>query len=364
MRTAITIFALLMVLTACTPKPFASPLTSRSIPPTPPPSPLPSRAVGEDVTPIGAILADPAAYRGREVTVVAYYRGWDLLREAGSGPPGPLSAIAVADPTGAIYIAPAGEEAMSGLPPLRPFQVESTETLLRLHGRVEMTDTGQPYILVTKMEEVKGLPARVLLRVRRTGGFAGMDQELMAMADGTLYFLDRKTRVHTRWKTDPAQIARVIEGLRPFLDGEVGTQVPDGFAYAVTVQDGEQVRTAVFYEGRLSDEASQALAPLQDWFGEATGRVVRPTPSPGPYPDAVTAAIRRLAEDRDIPPEEIKVASWEAVDWPDTSLGCPEPGMMYAQVIVPGYLVVLEFRGDLYRAHTDRTGERVVFCLP
>ncbi len=362
MRTIITICALLMVVAACTPKPFASPLTSHSTLPTLPSSPLPSPARWEDVTPIGDILADPAGYQGREVTIIAYYRGWDLLREAGSGPPRTRSDIAVADATGAIYIALAGEEAMSGLPPLSPSQVESTETLLRLHGRVEMTDAGQPYIRVLKMEVVEGLPARVLLRVRQTGGIAGMDQELMVLSDGTLYFLDRRTRTHIRWKTDPTQVAQVVEGLRPFLDKEVGTRVPDGFAYAVTVQDGGQVRTAIFYEGKLSEEAAQALAPIQAWFGEAMGRGARPTPTPGAYPGAVMAAVRRLAEDRDIPPEEITVASWEPVDWPDTSLGCPEPGMMYAQVIVPGYRVVLEARGDLYRAHTDQTGARVVFC--
>ncbi|MCX7854970.1 MAG: hypothetical protein N2556_03165, partial [Anaerolineae bacterium] len=363
---AITILALLMVVAACTPKPFASPLSSRSTPPTPPLSPLPSPSptLWEDITPIGDILADPAGYKGREVTVIAYYRGWDLLGETGTGPPRTRSDIAVADPTGAIYIAPAGEDAMSGLPPLLPFQVESTETLLRLQGRVQIAENGQPYILVTKMEEIKGLPARVLLQIRRTGGIAAMNQELTAMADGTLYFLDRKTRAHVRWKADPLQVAQVIEGLRPFLDKEVGTQVPDGFAYAITVQDGEQVKTTVFYEGKLSEEAGRVLAPIQAWFGEAMDRVARPTPTPGAYPGAVMAAIRRLAEQRDIPPEEITVASWEPVDWPDTSLGCPEPGMMYAQVIVPGYLIVLEARGNLYRVHTDRAGEQIVFCLP
>ncbi|MBC7228094.1 MAG: hypothetical protein H5T61_12840 [Thermoflexales bacterium] len=366
MRTAIPIFALLMILAACTPRPFASPLSSRSTPPTPPLSPLPfpSPALWEDITPIGDILADPAGYKGREVTVIAYYRGWDLLREAGSGPPRTRSDIAVADPTGAIYIAPAGEDAMSGLPSLRPFEVGSTETLLRLQGRVQIAENGQPYILVTKMEEIKGLPARVLLRVRRTGGIAGMDQELTAMADGTLYFLDRKTRTHTRWKADPVQVTQAVKGLRPFLDKESGTQVPDGFAYNITIQDGEEVKTAVFYEGKLPEEASQALAPILAWFGEAMDRIARPTPTPGAYPGAVMAAVRRLAEQRDIPPEEIAVASWEPVDWPDTSLGCPEPGMMYAQVIVPGYLVILDVHGELYRVHTDRAGEQIVFCLP
>ncbi len=295
------------------------------------------------------------------MTVIAYYRGWDLLGEAGTGPPRTLSDIAVADPTGGIYIAPAGPEAMSGLPPLLPFRMESTETLLQLRGRVEMTENGQPYLLVTKLEEVKGLPARVLLRARRPGGIAGMDQELMAMADGTLYFLDRKTRTHVRWQVDPVRIARAVEGLRPFLDQEVGRQVPDGFAYTVTLQDGEQIRTAVFYEGTLPEEAAQALVPLRDWFGEAMDRPARPTPTPGAYPGAVMAAVRALAEQLDIPPEAIAVAAWEPVDWPDTSLGCPEPGMMYAQVIVPGYVVFLEARGETFRVHTDRAGERVCF---
>ena len=366
MRTMVLIATFLILLAACAPKPLTSPLSPQPGLPAPPPSPPPSPSpiLWEGVTPIGDVLADPAGYEGREVTIIAYYRGWDLLGEAGTGPPRTRSDIAVADPTGAIYVVPAGEEAMSGLPLLLPFKVESTETLLRLRGRVEITERGQPYIMVTKMEEVKGLPAQTLLRVRRTGGIAGMDQELTAMADGTLYFLDRKTRAHIRWKTDPIQVTQVIDGLRPFLDKEVGAQVPDGFAYAVTVQEGEQVRMAAFHEGKLSEEAARALAPIQAWFEEAMDQVARPTPIPGAYPSAVMAAIQRLAEQRDIPPEEITVASWESVVWPDTSLGCPKPGMVYAQVIVPGYWVILEARGSVYRAHTDEAGELIVFCHP
>jgi hypothetical protein len=355
---------LAILLASCRPGPLTSPLSPQSAPPTPPPQPqtLPSPSTGESVTPIGEILADPRAYEGREVTVVAYYRGWDLLGEAGSGPPLTRSDVAVADATGGIYIVFAGEEAVSGLPRLAPFDREATETLLRLYGVVQLNPNGQPYILVKKGEVMKGLPARVLLRVRRTGGIAGMDQELMAMADGTLYFLDRKSRTHVRCQVDPAQVLQAAEGLRPFLGGEVGRQVPDGFAYAVTLQDGEQVRTAVFYEGTLPEDAARALAPLQDWFGEAMEQASRPTPTPGAYPGAVMAAVRALSEQLDVPPEEITVAAWEPVDWPDTSIGCPQPGMMYAQVIVPGYVVFLEARGETFRVHTDQAGQRV--CIP
>lgn len=360
----LTAMLLAILLASCRPGPLTSPLSPQSAPPTPPPQPqtLPSPSTGESVTPIGEILADPRAYEGREVTVVAYYRGWDLLGEAGSGPPLTRSDVAVADATGGIYIVFAGEEAVSGLPRLAPFDRQATETLLRLYGVVQLNPNGQPYILVKKGEVMKGLPARVLLRVRRTGGIAGMDQELMAMADGTLYFLDRKSRTHVRWHVDSAQVLQAAEGLRPFLDREVGRQVPDGFAYAVTLQDGEQVRTAVFYEGTLPEDAARALAPLQGWFGEAMEQASRPTPTPGAYPGAVMAAVRALSEQLDVPPEEITVAAWEPVDWPDTSIGCPQPGMMYAQVIVPGYVVFLEARGETFRVHTDQAGQRV--CIP
>lgn len=49
------------------------------------------------------------------------------------------------------------------------------------------------------------------------------------------------------------------------------------------------------------------------------------------------------------------------VNWPDTSLGCPEPGRVYAAVVTPGYRIVLEHGGRRYRYHTDRT--RVKLCL-
>lgn len=50
------------------------------------------------------------------------------------------------------------------------------------------------------------------------------------------------------------------------------------------------------------------------------------------------------------------VVQAEAVEWPDGSLGCPQPGMMYPQVITPGYKVVLESGGQTYVYHGDRSG--------
>ncbi len=51
--------------------------------------------------------------------------------------------------------------------------------------------------------------------------------------------------------------------------------------------------------------------------------------------------------------DEILLVSAEAVEWPDSSMGCPQEGMDYAQVMVPGYLIVLAAGGQTYEYHTD-----------
>ena len=63
-----------------------------------------------------------------------------------------------------------------------------------------------------------------------------------------------------------------------------------------------------------------------------------------------------------LPKSDIKVVSVEAVQWPDTSLGCPQPDMMYAQVVTPGYRIILEAGGQVYEYHSAGAG--VGLCQP
>lgn len=58
---------------------------------------------------------------------------------------------------------------------------------------------------------------------------------------------------------------------------------------------------------------------------------------------------------------EITLISTEEVEWGDASLGCPEPDTMYAQIITPGYRIVLEVGGSThdYRAGVDPEGPLV-----
>ena len=76
----------------------------------------------------------------------------------------------------------------------------------------------------------------------------------------------------------------------------------------------------------------------------------------GPEQQAVEAAARVLG----VAPDALRVVRVEAVEWSDASLGCPQPGMMYAQVITPGYRVLVELGGRQRELHTDTRGRAVV----
>jgi len=94
-----------------------------------------------------------------------------------------------------------------------------------------------------------------------------------------------------------------------------------------------------------------------------------PTPSAKPTvdlvppeaQDVVALAREDLAERLEVDRETIEVIAVEAVEWSDASLGCPEPGQMYAQVVTPGFRVVLETGGERHLYHTN-TGRSLAFC--
>lgn|GEM_PF-996464 len=75
---------------------------------------------------------------------------------------------------------------------------------------------------------------------------------------------------------------------------------------------------------------------------------------------AVDAARRELARAARTDADDAALVTISAQEWPDTALGCPQPGMMYQQVITLGYLVLLNARGKTYRVHTDTSGRAVV----
>lgn len=67
-----------------------------------------------------------------------------------------------------------------------------------------------------------------------------------------------------------------------------------------------------------------------------------------------------LARRASVKPDAITVVSATEQQWPDGALGCPQPGQMYTQMIVPGYRVVLQASGNRYSYHSDTRGNFVV----
>src|SRR3954454_20439771 len=55
-----------------------------------------------------------------------------------------------------------------------------------------------------------------------------------------------------------------------------------------------------------------------------------------------------------VPREQLVIVHAQAVVWNDGSLGCPEPGMEYAQALVNGYWVVINASGQTYDFRAGR----------
>lgn len=90
------------------------------------------------------------------------------------------------------------------------------------------------------------------------------------------------------------------------------------------------------------------------------------TPTAVEIPPGSEALIARAIEDLVqgqalASADEVRLVSVEAREWPDTSLGCPKEGFMYAQVITPGFQILLEAGGQQYDYHTD-LNQTVVLC--
>ena len=81
----------------------------------------------------------------------------------------------------------------------------------------------------------------------------------------------------------------------------------------------------------------------------------QPSPEPAGSPGAVSLpasivdpVVADVARRAGVPADQVAVQSAEAVTFPDAGLGCPVPGMGYAQVQVDGYRIVAVAAGTTY----------------
>ena len=101
-------------------------------------------------------------------------------------------------------------------------------------------------------------------------------------------------------------------------------------------------------------------------LGACVSRTTEPaTPTPevfNPLPPeqrAFEAVREALARQLGLDPLKIQLVETVPVDWPDSCLGLPGAGESCAQVVTPGFRVVVEASGTSYEFRTNRDGNLV-----
>jgi hypothetical protein len=75
----------------------------------------------------------------------------------------------------------------------------------------------------------------------------------------------------------------------------------------------------------------------------------------------VEQAKQDLSQRFSISADQISVIQAREVTWPDSGLGCPQPGMMYLMVLSPGYQIILNAGAREYHYHAGHDAE-VFYC--
>lgn len=105
----------------------------------------------------------------------------------------------------------------------------------------------------------------------------------------------------------------------------------------------------------LLGSALAACTPA-DEGPQATADAARPPPAAMTPADRARAAV---AARLNVPADDVTVVSSTARDFPDSSLDCPEPDMMYQQVITPGHQVIVEAEGRRFDVRVAGAGARI-----
>jgi hypothetical protein len=78
-----------------------------------------------------------------------------------------------------------------------------------------------------------------------------------------------------------------------------------------------------------------------------------------PYPPGVAAVIGWLAEEIGADPSRIVVVEYDPAEWPNSCLGLGQPNESCAQVVTPGWRIVLRFGEAAYVVRSDEFGHLV-----
>jgi hypothetical protein len=117
------------------------------------------------------------------------------------------------------------------------------------------------------MPETDTLPQGSVLCLVRSGGLRPSTEKLVLFTDGRGQITRGFKRQTSEREFDAEEVQRLLGAL--VLAGffemapEVGVQVPDGFAYELSVRSGEGSRTVVTYDGSVPPALTPVLAALR-----------------------------------------------------------------------------------------------------
>ena len=88
-----------------------------------------------------------------------------------------------------------------------------------------------------------------------------------------------------------------------------------------------------------------------DQGGTGAGQLAE-SKAPEAVADAAEAAARHLGVEQG----DLTLLDWSLVTWPNGAMGCPKPGMMYTQALVPGFIVRFQHGGETVTVHAAEGG--------
>lgn len=101
--------------------------------------------------------------------------------------------------------------------------------------------------------------------------------------------------------------------------------------------------------GEASPDSGDSTTPGEEF--------TMPVPASGVPGETIQAAAADLGSHLGLEPAEVEVLDAKSVTWPNGALGCPEPGGMYTQALVDGYVIRLNAGGRIYHYHGRKGGD-------
>lgn len=117
----------------------------------------------------------------------------------------------------------------------------------------------------------------------------------------------------------------------------------------------------LLYKGKfLSVGIVPAPTPTPSPTIQPTIHIVQPGEGSISSEKYIELAKNAIAAKQKVDKEEIKTVDIQVVNWNDTSLGCPQKGIIYSQVITAGFTITLSIEGKIFKYNAGLN--KIVSC--